>query len=189
MRIVMIMLVAFLICACDESVGYLPDYDSGTNSDSDSDSDTDSDTDSDSDTDACDGVSCQDPPDDECQTDGTLHDYNQEADGLCIDGECVYEYTTVICEWGTCAYGDDSLAYCTSPCDEMVCTCDQFNDECTVDAGGTVELEWCDSAGCTVDTEGNPSCYFITFTDVCGLTSLGAACVDNPDGDDTCIED
>jgi hypothetical protein len=157
----MIMLVAFLFCACDESVGYFPDRDGGTDSDSDSDSDTDSDTDSDSDTDACDDITCQDPPDDECQTDGTLHDYNQEADGLCIDGECVYGYETVTCNWGcTVVESDDDK--CFDPCEGVVC--DDTGDYCEGD------LAWhCSPSSCEPTEDGEPECQYSCTYDDCSI--------------------
>jgi hypothetical protein len=170
--------VVLFVCGCGEDAKYFPDTDSGTDVDSDSDSDSDTD----GDTDACDGVTCQDPPDDECQTDGTMHDYDQETDGLCVEGECVYEYTTVTCEWGTCAYDDDDLAYCTSPCDDFDCPVP--DDECFSD---TVIILY--DSECYVDEDtGEPLCTDISDSGTpCSYFGEDYIC-EVTDGDDICVE-
>jgi hypothetical protein len=92
-------------CAAD------PDEDGGGDSDTDTDTDTDtdSDTDSDSDTDdSCEGVVCDDPPDDICGSPATLVEYVDE--GECVSGDCWYDSVDVDCETECIeAPGDD---YC-----------------------------------------------------------------------------
>jgi hypothetical protein len=173
MRIVMTMLVAFLFCACDESVGYFPDYDGGT------DSDTDSDQDSGIDTDCSDTDPCLDPPDTTtCVDEDTLGYYDQEINGTCIDGECSYTMQTKVCEYGCITAGDESKCY--DPCEGFDCPIP--DDECT--GADTITMY---AGGCVVEEEtGEPYCsevneYYFFCSDF-DLTT----CVVVDDGDDYC---
>jgi serine-aspartate repeat-containing protein C/D/E len=88
------------------------DADTDTDVDIDADADTDTDTDSGSDTeDPCEGVVCDDPPDDYCTDADYLTVY--EVPGTCDDGLCGYDTHQAYCSYG-CVLGACAMPECTS---------------------------------------------------------------------------
>ncbi len=87
------------------------DTDGDTDGDGDADSDGDTDSDTDNPSDPCDGVICDDPPDDLCEDDNHLVQYRPE--GNCVEGVCYYGYQLVTCEYG-CLDGVCNATECSS---------------------------------------------------------------------------
>ncbi|MBW2276481.1 MAG: hypothetical protein JRF63_03250, partial [Deltaproteobacteria bacterium] len=76
--------------------------------------------------DLCEGVTCDEPPDDVCDDANTLHDYPNL--GECNDGDCSYDFDVTNCEFGcTLQSGDDLCA--PDPCLDVTCTTPP-DDEC-----------------------------------------------------------
>jgi hypothetical protein len=80
--------------------------------------DTDTDTDS-STEDPCEGVVCDDIPEDECQGDSLLQ-YSGEA--MCVDGECIYSYVVTDCDEGCAEL--DGHDECWTLCTDVECPAD-----------------------------------------------------------------
>jgi subtilisin-like proprotein convertase family protein len=107
------------------------DSDSDTDTDSDSDSDTDTDTDTDSDVDTeCDGVVCDQVPDDKCESDTSVWVYPEE--GYCEGGDCFYDPVSTPCEsppGDYCVSGTEIFIYSTDG------ICDYDAGACEYDGG------------------------------------------------------
>jgi hypothetical protein len=167
------------------------DTDADTDADSDSDTDADTDSDSDSDTDAdtgsdsgdpCEGVTCADPPADECVSGAARH---YDATGECdTDGECQYGFTDETCDvppadqcvtgtlWeyeasGTCESGACSYAHTESACDDPPAdTCSSGTAWDYADTGSCV-TDHCEYAYTPID------CPYGCTTGVCDACAQG----------------
>jgi len=172
------------------------DTDTDTDTDTDADSDTDTDADSDTDTetesgtgpDECDGVVCDDPPEDDCLA-GDLVEYDE--DGVCVEGECEYSYLLTPCPYG-CTGGS-----CDPQCTAGDC-CDPATQEYRPDdfqcgtAPVAAEFE-CTSTACGADARTIRQYQFCSGAGAdCDLTNLQwepAWTVDDCGTDQICVTD
>lgn len=128
-------------------------------------------------------VVCDAPPGPFCQDANTL--ITHALPGTCVEGECQYEATPVLCEHG-CEVGRDGVAHCVDqdPCDAVDCSdapspCLKSPGTCV---GGACVFEYADGAPC----EDGDLC---TLGDLCegGVCRSGEAKV--CDDQDVCTDD